>query len=50
MTDNERKSFEFYTDEVDWESYARDSIFVGRQYLLKDPLDTLPREEKKVKI
>ncbi|XP_044261425.1 fatty acyl-CoA reductase wat-like [Tribolium madens] len=50
LSNNDKKTFEFYVDQVDWNKYAVDSISGGRKFLLKDTIDSLPRGRRKVKI
>lgn len=49
MGDEDKEKFEFYRDNVDWDSYAHNSVFGGRQYLLKESEDTIPKGRRKIK-
>ncbi|EFA08470.2 fatty acyl-CoA reductase wat [Tribolium castaneum] len=50
MSDDDKNRFEFHLDSVDWNSFAHDSVFGGRKFLLKESLDTIPKGKRKLRI
>ena len=47
MTKEDRENFAFDITEIDWDHYFRMYVRGIRMYLIKDPLDTLPKARAK---
>ncbi|XP_063930462.1 fatty acyl-CoA reductase wat-like [Zophobas morio] len=50
MNEEDKRSFFFSMEKVDWNEYAHASCMGARLHLLKDTPDTIPKGERKIKI
>ncbi|EEZ97452.1 fatty acyl-CoA reductase wat [Tribolium castaneum] len=48
MTANDRWNFNFDMEKLEWENYGENCVAGGRIYLMKDPLETVPRARKRL--
>ncbi|XP_037902550.1 putative fatty acyl-CoA reductase CG5065 isoform X1 [Hermetia illucens] len=49
LSEKEKKIFNMDTDSIDDEEYLKVGILGGRQYIMKEPLSTLPKARKQLK-
>ncbi|XP_063930172.1 fatty acyl-CoA reductase wat-like [Zophobas morio] len=50
MSDEDKKIFKFNVKITDWYAYFRNCALGKRLYLLNDPIDTVPKGQKKLKV
>lgn len=48
MSENDRKNFNFDMEKLEWSNYGENCVVGGRIYLMKDPLETVPKAKKKL--
>lgn len=49
MLPSDQASFGYNSDEIDVDEYFKKGLYGGREYLLKDPPETLPQARKEIK-
>ncbi|XP_044764151.1 putative fatty acyl-CoA reductase CG5065 [Coccinella septempunctata] len=49
LLSSDRKDFGYNSEEIDVDEYFKKAMYGGRQYLLKDPPETLPEARKEIK-